>query len=206
MYTYIIMRKIIIYVLVGIVITLIAVFTIQSWLAKRPEIRFGKDRAAVITQTASLGRFETARYSIDKIIEASTSYSGIRQFLFGDKILLVAHGDVIAGFDLSILKPENFQGTGRNITISLPAPMIFSTIIDNDETRVFDRKQGILTKGDLNLEANARQEAESAIRRAACDGGILGLATDNVKKQLEVLFKSAGFESVTVVAVEGKCE
>ena len=200
------MRKRLIYILVGIIIALIAVFTVQGWLVKRPDLRFGTERAAVITQVTALGRFETAQFSIDKIIEASTNYGAIRQFLFGDKILLVAHGDVIAGFDFTQLKAENFQGTGNAITINLPAPQIFSVILDNEATQVFDRRQGLLTKGDLNIEANARQEAEDAIGKAACAGGILTQATENAKKQLELLFKSAGFASVTVNAAEGKCE
>lgn len=200
------MKKIVIYVLIGIILALIAIFSIQSWLVNRPDIRFGKDRAAVITQTKALGRFETAQFSIDKIIEAGTSYAGIRQFLFGDKILLVAHGDVIAGFDFAKMSAENFQGTGKNITIDLPAPEIFSVILDNEATRVFDRKQGLLTKGEINLEAAARLEAEAAIRKAGCEGGILAQATENAKKQLELLFKSAGFDTVTVKAPAGKCE
>lgn len=200
------MRKRLIYILIGIIIALIIIFIIQGWLVKRPDIRFGTERAAVITQVTSLGRFETAQFSIDKIIEASTNYGAIRQFLFGDKILLVAHGDVIAGFDLTQMKPENFQGTGDAITINLPAPQVFSTILDNGATQVFDRRLGLLTKGTLNLEANARQEAEDAIRKAGCAGGILAQATANAKKQLELLFKSAGFTSVTVNAAEGRCE
>lgn len=200
------MRKRLIYILIGIIVALIAIFWIQSWLINRPDIRFGKDRAAVITQTQALGRFETAQFSIDKIIEASTNYGAIKQFLFGDKILLVAHGDVIAGFDLTQLKPEDFRGTGDAIIISLPAPQVFSVVLDNEATQVFDRRLGLLTKGTLNLEANARQEAEDAIRKAGCTGGILAQATANAKKQLELLFKSAGFASVTVNAAEGNCE
>ncbi len=185
---------------------LIAILLIRSWLTGRPDIRFGTDRAAVITQTRSLGRFETAEFSIDKIIEASTPYEGLRKFLFGDKLLLVAHGEVIAGFDFTKLTAEDFEGSGKNIIIHLGAPEVFTTTIDNESTRVFDRRTGVFTKGDINLEAKARQEAETAIRLAACEGGILESAEENAKKQLEVLFKSAGFENVSVQAGKGKCE
>ncbi len=199
------MKKRLIYALIGIIVTLIAIFWLQTWLVGRPDIRFGKERAAVITQITALGRFETAQFSIDKIIEAGTSYGSIRQFLFGDKILLIAHGEVIAGFDLSKLTAENFQGTGRDIAIALPAPEIFSVRLDNESTRVFDRRLGILTKGEINLEAGARQEAEASIRKAGCEGGILLHATENAQKQLELLFKSAGFQNVTVKADLGAC-
>jgi hypothetical protein len=200
------MKKILTYVSVGIIIALLAIVSFQAWIAGNPSLRFGKERAAVIAQMTAISRFETAQFSIDKIIEASTPYGGIRQFLFGDKILLVAHGDVIAGFDFSELKAQDFQGANRDITISLPAPRIFSVILDNEETRVFDRKLGLLTKGNIGLEADARKEAEDAIRDAGCKGGILAQAAENGKKQLELLFKSAGFESVTVKIPAGTCE
>lgn len=166
---------------------------------KSPSFRFGTDRAAVITQVQSLSRLETASFTIDKIIEAGTDYNKLNQLLFGDKLLLVAHGEVIAGYDLSKLKPEDFSGTGKSITITLPAPEIFTVTLDNEQTRVFDRDQGLLTKGNLNLEAEAREQAEQSIRTAACEGNILDTAEKNVKTQLETIFKAAGFTQVTIV-------
>lgn len=146
-----------------------------------------------------MGRLETASFTIDKIIEAGTDYNKLNQLLFGDKLLLVAHGEVIAGYDLSKMKPEDFSGTGKSITIKLPAPEIFTVTLDNEQTRVFDRDQGLLTKGNLNLEAEAREQAEASIRQAACEGNILDTAEKNVKVQLETIFKAAGFTTVTIV-------
>lgn len=161
--------------------------------------RFGNDRAAVITQIQSLSRLETASFTIEKIIEAGTDYNKLNQLLFGDKLLLVAHGEVIAGYDLSKMKPEDFSGTGKSITITLPSAEIFTVTLDNEQTRVFDRDQGLFTKGTLNLEAEARQQAEQSIRQAACEGNILETAEKNVKTQLETIFKSAGFTKVIIV-------
>lgn len=200
------MKKRLIYILIGVILALVVFLMVKSWWNSRPDIRFGKDRVAVITEMKTLGRFETAQFSIDKIIEASTDYEGLRKLLFGDKILLVAHGQVIAGFDLSTLTAEDFEGSGKNIIINLPPPQIFTVRIDNQSTKVFDRRLGILTKGDINLEAQARVEAEGSIKSAACESGILEVATQNGKKQLEVIFKAAGFENVSVIAEKGECK
>jgi len=200
------MKKVIIYILIGIIIALIAYIGFQTWLSKRADIRFGNDRSAIIVQVQSLARLETASFSIDKVIEAQTPYEGIRQFLFGDKIVLIARGTVVAGFDLSTLKPQDFSGFGDDITVRLPAPEIFTVTLDNKETRVFDRDQGIFTKGQINLEAQARQEAEAAIRAAACESGILDAAAQNAKQQLEILFKSAGFTTVAITSPVVECK
>ncbi len=199
------MKKYLLFVGLGIGIA-IALLLLYFWIVRKPQYRFGTNRAAVIKQVQSLSRLETASYSIDKVIEASTNYGKLRQLLFGDKVLLIAHGKVIAGFDLSKMQPKDFEGYGSSITINLPPPEILSTNIDNKQTRIFSRDQGVFTKGELNLEAEAREQAETAIRQAACEGAILEEASKNVRQQIELIFKSAGFTSVTVVVPSGKCE
>lgn len=190
----------------GAGITIVIMAVLYFWLGANPSYRFGSDRAAVIRQVQTLSRLETASFTIDKIIEAGTGYDKLRQFLFGDKLILVAHGKVVAGFDLSKMKPQDFKGSGSSISITLPAPEIFSTIIDNTQTKVFNRTSGIFTKGELNLEAEARQQAESSIKQAACDGGILDEAGKNAVQQLQLIFKSAGFTNVNITAPPASCK
>lgn len=182
-----------------------AVVAIAVWLllprlwSKNSSHSFNLDRDAVVQQVRSLNRLETASFTIEKIIEAGTDYNRLNEFLFGDHILLVTHGEVTAGFDLSALSEKDITIVGDSLTIRLPSPHLLSTRLDNDQTKVFDRRSGWLTKGDLNLESEARQQAESAITKAACDGKILNEANDRGKQQLETLFKTAGFTSVTII-------
>ncbi len=198
-------KKYLIIFLAGAIIFAVGSWAVKSWLNNSPQYRFGADRAAVIKQIQSLSRMETASFSIDKIIEIGTNYDSLKQFLFGDKLLLVANGKVIAGFDLSRLQSQDFSGSGNSITIRLPAPQILSVILDNAETKVFDRRQGVLTKGDIDLEAAARQQAETAIRSAACQGKILKEASKNAEEQIKIIFKSSGFNNVTVIIPDATC-
>ncbi|MDD2354376.1 MAG: DUF4230 domain-containing protein [Patescibacteria group bacterium] len=188
------------------IITFAAIFFAWKLARRNPDFRYGPDRAAVIKQIESLSRFETASFSIDKIIEVSTDYDRLREFFFGDKIILVAHGKVIAGFDLSTLDSSNYSGSGDSIIIKLPAPEILETILDNNATSVFDRERGLFTKGELDLEATARQRAEDEIKQAACDGNILEEANINAKKQLSLLFEAAGFKEVTIITTSANCK
>ncbi len=193
------MKRILVKTILLVVLLLLLAVGVWYFFNTSTTFRFGTDRAAVITQMKTLSRLETASFSIDKIIEAGTDYSKLKQLLFGDKLLLIAHGEVIAGYDLSTMKPADFAGTGSSITIKLPTPQIFSVTLDNSQTRVFDRNQGLLTKGNISLEAEARQQAEQSIRTAACEGHILNTAEKNGKIQLETIFKAAGFTSVTFI-------
>lgn len=171
----------------------------------KPTYTVNLSSQTVIKQIHSLNRLETSAFTIEKIIDIGTSGNKFSQFLYGDRILLIAHGSVIAGFDLAKVKEENIEVSGNTLKLILPAPELLLAKLDNEQTRVYDRKQGILTKGDNNLESEARFEAEKVIKDAACKGGILQDASKNARNQLTGLFKSLGFETVIIEIPEGSC-
>lgn len=171
----------------------------------RPDYTITATGDAVIEQIRALNRLETAAFHIEKVIEAGTNGNTFQEFLYGDRILLIAEGDVIAGIDMSKMKEKDFTISGTTIIAKLPAAEIFSSILDNQATRVFDRKLGLLTKGDDQLETNARAAAEKLIREAACAGGILEEAAIHGRDQLSALFKALGFVSVTIIIPDSGC-
>ncbi len=65
------------------------------------------DRPAVVREIRGVNRLEAATASIDKVIEAGQEGNALYNLLVGDKLLLVAHGQVIAGFDMSKLRDED---------------------------------------------------------------------------------------------------
>lgn len=165
------------------------------------------DRAAVIKEIRSLQRLETASFTIEKIIDGGTTGNNIfQQFLFGDKILLIAHGQVIAGFDLSQISDSDIAIEGTVLRLTLPKPQILIATLDNTQTKVYDRQKGILNPGEKDLESNARKAAEDSIRQAACDGGILTQATDNARKQLTAFFSALGFTEISIDIPQGDCK
>ena len=112
---------------------------------------------------------------------------------------------MIAGFDLSQLKQEDVRINETSLTLTLPKPQVLVTRLDNEETRVYDRQQGLLTRGSEDLESEARLVAEQQIREAACTGGILDEASKNARSQLTALFKTLGFSSVVIETPVGSC-
>lgn len=159
----------------------------------------------VIKELKALNRLETAQFTIEKVIDAGKSGNVFQQFLFGDKILLVAHGEVIAGIDFSKLENSNIKVDGTTVRLELPEPEILVTTLNNEETRVYDRKLGLLSKGDKDLEAVARSAAEKAIRQAACQGEILNQASSNARSQLTALLKALGFTTVIISIPQASC-
>lgn len=168
-------------------------------------VNIDTSRTAVVKQMRSLARLETAVFTIEKVIDGGTTGGNIFQrLLFGDKILLIAHGQVIAGFDLSQISEKDIIIEEKNVTVKLPAPTILVSTLDNSQTKVYDRQKGLLNDDDT-LESQVRQAAEASIRDAACDAGILQQASDNGRKQLTALFTSLGFETITFEIPQGTC-
>lgn len=154
------------------------------------------DPVTVVREVRSLSRLETIQYTLEKVIIAESG-QGPLGFLFGDRLLLVAHGVVIAGVDLGKVQPQDvtLDDAGR-VYLRLPDPEIFVVTLDNDLSYVYDRETGLLTRGQLDLESEARRAAEAEIRSAAIQDGILDQARVNAESVLYRLLRSLGFPDV----------
>ncbi len=62
------------------------------------------DPVTVIDEVQALARLETIRYTVEKVITAETNQGALAP-LFGDRLLFVAHGYVIAGIDMGKIQP-----------------------------------------------------------------------------------------------------
>lgn len=206
----------------AIVLLLIALIALVIWLA--PDIRarlnpLGEARetlerevgellhptptirpspATIVREVRSLSRLETVVYTVEKVITAESG-QGPLAFLFGDKLLLVAHGQVIAGVDLGKVQERDVTVTADDqVVLTLPPAEVFVVRLDSEKTFVYDRDTGVFgMKPDL--ETAARQAAEEEILRAALADGILETADRNARSFLEGFIKGFGFREVVFV-------
>jgi hypothetical protein len=157
------------------------------------------DPVTIVHEVQELARLETMQYTVEKVIIAETG-QGPFGFLFGDRLLLVAHGVVIAGVDLEKLSPEDLwiDDVGQ-VYLRLPEAEVFISSLDNEKSFVYDRDTGLLTRGDINLEATARMAAEEEILQAALEDGILEQAQINAENYLYRMMRSLGFPDVIFV-------
>ena len=105
------------------------------------------------------------------------------RFFAGDRLLLLVHGEVIAGVDFQTLKPGDVSVTGKKIRVRLPQAQVLVTKLDSSKTRVYSRQTGLLVATDPNLESQVREEAERDLRRSALADGILQKAQENSRSR-----------------------
>ena len=150
------------------------------------------DPVTYINEIRALARLETIQYSVEKVITGQTG-GGSFETLFGDKILFVGHGTVIAGIDMDKLRPEDMRYENGVLRVRLPPAEIFIATLDNEKSYVSDRDTGLLTKPDPNLETLVRQRAEEEILKGALEDGILEQAQINAEAYLLRFFNALGF-------------
>jgi hypothetical protein len=153
---------------------------------------------SVVERIQSLQRLETVVYNMDKIITGQRDNPLLPDFLAGDRLLMVVHGQVVAGIDFARLGSGDIKIQGKAVHVHLPAPQVLMTRVDNARTRVYSRDTGILVRVDPNLETEVRQEAEQQLLQEAVLGGIMNTARQNARTTVTSLLLGLGFEKVEV--------
>ncbi|MGA8874843.1 MAG: DUF4230 domain-containing protein [Candidatus Korobacteraceae bacterium] len=162
------------------------------------QVHINVDQPTVVRQVRALQRLETTSYSAEKITSGERENPILPNFLAGDRLLLVAHGEVIAGMDLAKLQQADVEVRGNSVSVHLPPAEILTTRLDNDRTRVYSRDTGLFSSPDPNLEGEVRAEAERQLRAAALDEGILKTADTNARQTVHSLLLSLGFANIQI--------
>lgn len=195
-------------IVLGLLLTLLAVPTViehagNSLREQLSTAFLGRAHAidishtTVVTSIQRLARLESVVYTMDKVVEGDRSSEFLPDILTGDKLLMIVHGQAVAGVDLGRIDPDSVQIDGHSIQVTMPAAELLSVSLDNSKTRVYSRTTGLLVPADPNLETDVRQKAEADLKQSALDSGILNTAQGNARTTLTTLLHSLGFDQVT---------
>lgn len=148
-----------------------------------------------------LNELATAKQIIQVIIPKEENPRILQQplpeFLTGEKILLVAVGEVEAGINLDELGEDDVQVEEKKVTIDLPEARILGSSLDEDKTELYDRDRGLLKiRGNDALLEEARRDAEDTMVGVARENDIIEQAQNNAEDSIRVLVNSLGYEEV----------
>ena len=151
----------------------------------------------VVEGIQDLNQLATVRWRESVIVTRESGGTDFEQFLVGEKVLLVAAGDVEAGVDLKSLGRDDVRVSGETVTIRLPEPEILSVSLDEGTTGVYDRDFGPLNvRPDDDLVEQARAAAVDRLEQTARDEDILAQAERNAENGIRAFVTSLGFEEV----------
>jgi hypothetical protein len=154
------------------------------------------DPVTIVLEIRDLARLETASYSMQKVVTAERN-NQLLWGAFGETLIFVAHGEVIAGVDLQKVRREDLVVMDQTtVMVLLPEAEVFIATLDNERSRVVDRRTGLFVRADAQLETAVRQVAEAEILEAALEAGILDMANENAQRYLRSFLEGLGFENV----------
>jgi hypothetical protein len=123
--------------------------------APTPTVISTPDAPPVVTIVGirRLAELATVEYRAVAEIQDERVPDDFRQYLgIREQVLLLAYGDVKAGFDLSRLSEEDLWTDGERVQLHLPAPEILSTSIDYDRTHAVYHRGTLFMTRDINWE------------------------------------------------------
>jgi hypothetical protein len=156
------------------------------------------DSPAIVRQIQGLSELVSVKYTVQKVVGLEEKKTP----LGSEKLLLIVQAEVLAGVNLAEVTPGSLQILpGDNINLALPPARIFHIVIDDTQTKVWDRQITWWTpwvSPDPDLERQARLSASAAVKQAALDMGILDQARRNAESVIRNLLQTLGAKSVTV--------
>jgi hypothetical protein len=190
-------------VLAGILLTAIA-FVSSRNLTREASAGKTLDAISVVHEIQRLNELVSVKYTVQKVV-------GLEQqkVPFGsEKLLLFVQAEALAGIDLSALTASDVKLLpARRMQVVLPPPKIVHIVIDDKQTKVWDRRITWWTPWvpfNPDLERQARLAARDAIERAAIEMGILDQARRNAEAGIRSLLETLGVKSVSVSSAAGK--
>jgi hypothetical protein len=158
------------------------------------------DSPAIVRQIQGLSELVSVKYTVQKVVGLEEKKKPVGS----EKLLLIVQAEVLAGVDLAELTPRSLQILpGENIKLALPPARIFHIVVDDNQTKVWDRQITWWTpwvSPDPDLERQARLSASAAVKQAALDMGILDQARRNAESVIRNLLQALGAKSITLSA------
>jgi hypothetical protein len=198
-------RLAIVLVVIAFVIGLAIALGIALLIMRRAARPQFASTPVLVQQIQSLSELVTVKYVLEKVV----AYDDPKYFadlipLGDNKLILLAHGVVKAGVNLSKLTNDDVRISDGKITLTIPNSTLTDAYLDDKHTQILDRQTGLLRRFDKDLERTARQYALAEIQRGARQAGIEREANERAREQLTTLLKTLGYKDVEIRTRSGK--
>jgi hypothetical protein len=152
-----------------------------------------------IHQVRRVGQQTSVQYALSTQVIGTPIPSHTGDTREPPQVLLVAHGEVIAGFDLGQLSSKDLWVDRTRIQLHLPAPKVLEVRLDDERSYALYYDQTWIVEHSPNLEDRTRAEAEQALLRAALEGQVLKHTSAYAELWFANWFYSLGFTDVRVI-------
>lgn len=166
------------------------------------------DRSApvVLEQLRDVSTFTAATGEFQATIDVENDVDLLPSFVAGERTIFVGVGTVDANVDFASIDKDSVTiGDDGSVTITLPAPVLGTPVVDPARSAVANRDRGIVDRiaGVFTDSPTSERElylaAQKRLAAAAKGSELRSRAEANTGKMLRGLLGELGFEKVNVV-------
>jgi hypothetical protein len=148
--------------------------------------------------------FHGATGQYQQVVEIDQGYRLVPHVIAGRSTTFLATGSVDGIVSFDDLGADAVRVSGKNVTITLPAPHLGPARLDAEQSKILSRDRGVVTRladafGDGASDTPYWKAGQEKIQKAAAsDPAILQRTEANTRHTLQELASSLGYASVTV--------
>lgn len=147
----------------------------------------------IVEETKKISEFTSAHFYEEVVVRDERIDTGL-VFNTKNEVVIIARGNVRAGFNLSKLTEADYKIKGDTISFKMPKPEIFDVIVNPSNYEIFV-EDGKWSHDEITKVVS---KAQALIKEDALKNDILGLATKSGVNKLTELYKSFGFNVVNI--------
>ena len=142
----------------------------------------------IIQQVKNIAQMFTQTFYDEYVYDTGVIRTPI--FSQNKRLIFIAKGEVISGFDLSELSEKSIIRRDKSIVVKLPPARILDVVINPSGFETF------IEEGEITFEESKKfhEDARRIFDRNARDKGILKNSAEQGRQMLEKFFRLLGFE------------
>jgi hypothetical protein len=157
-----------------------------------------EETPVIIQQVKNIAQMFTQTYYDEYVYDTGLIRTPV--FSQNKRLIFIAKGEVIAGFDLSELNEKSIIRREKSIVVKLPPARILDVVINPSGFETF------IEEGEITFEDSKKfhEDARRIFDRNARDKGILKNSAEQGRQMLEKFFRLLGFETVDIIIPESR--
>ncbi len=157
-----------------------------------------EDTPVIIQQVKNIAQMFTQTFYDEYVYDTGLIRTPL--FTANKRLIFIAKGEVISGFDLSELNEKSIIRRDKSIVVKLPPARILDVVINPSGFETF------IEVGEITFEESKKfhEDARRIFDRNAREKGILKNSAEQGRQMLEKFFRLLGFESVDIIIPESR--
>jgi hypothetical protein len=189
------------------VVLLVSALDPWNWIPNPfSQSKVDRSAPALLNRLEDLSDYRAASAQLQELIDIEHDTRFVPSVISGERVSFLAFGTVDAVVNFGDLGSGavTVSDDRKTVEVTLPHARIDTVKVDPDRSRVLNRQRGVLDRigsvftDNPTSERELYQLSEDKLRTAAGQSKLTARAETNTRRMLQALFRTLGFEHITI--------